>query len=70
MNEFDVVVALKDLHEGKVPAGSEGTVLDVFSSPIGYRVEFDDIENDDVFIVICHPGDIEVKRSEPFRKTA
>ncbi len=67
MNEFDVVVALKNLHQGKVLAGSEGTVLDIFLNPVGYYVEFDDIENDDAFIVTCHPGDIEAKRSGPLR---
>lgn len=62
MNEFDIVIALKDLQGGKILAGSEGTILDVFSDPVGYYVEFDDVENDDVFIVTCHPGDIEVKK--------
>lgn len=70
MNEFDVIVALKDLHGGKVAAGSEGTILDVFSNPVGYYVEFDDVENDDVFIVTCHPGDIEVKSLNLLRKSA
>lgn len=62
MKEFDVVVALKDLHGGKVLAGSEGTILDVYDNPVGYHVEFDDVENDDVFIVTCYPEDIALRK--------
>lgn len=62
LKQFDVVVAQKDLHQGKVPAGSEGTILDVFSAPVGYFVEFYDEENDDDFVVVCHPDDIELSK--------
>lgn len=65
MKEFDVVVALRDLtgHSGEpVKAGETGTILDVFADPPGYHVEFGDIENDDVLIVTCHPGDITLRK--------
>lgn len=65
MKEFKVVAATRDLEDGLIKAGYEGTILDIFSNPVGYHVEFDDVENDDVFIVTCHPGDIEVKKVEP-----
>lgn len=64
MKEFDIVVALRDLHGGLVKAGEVGAILDVYDTPVGYIVEFDDIENDDVFLVTCHPGDIALKDEE------
>lgn len=40
LNEYDVVVATRDLSD-KVPKGTKGTVLMIFQSPdLAYEVEF------------------------------
>lgn len=57
--EYDVVRALKDISE-KVPKGSEGTVLMIFSStPPQYEVEFMDDEGNTLDILTVHEKDIE-----------
>lgn len=65
MKEHDIVIALNDLDEGRVRKGAQGTVIDVYSNPEGYEVEFEVV--DGWHAVSCDPQEIEL-RGEPMRK--
>ena len=69
MKEHDIVIALNDLDEGRVQKGAKGTIIDVYSNPAGYEVEFMLDDGADWIAVSCEPYEIEL-RSEQLRKTA
>jgi len=69
MKEHDIVIALSDLDEGRVKKGAKGTIIDVYSRPAGYEVEFMLDEGNDWIAVSCEPHEIALL-SEPLRKTA
>lgn len=69
MKEGDIVVALTDLDEGRVKKGMEGTIIDVYSNPLGYEVEYEVEKGVFWHTVSCYPHEISL-RSEPLRKIA
>ncbi len=58
MKLWDVVVALTDLEGGEIKRGSEGTILDVYTDPLGYEVDFEVNGGDDWVPVSCYPHEI------------
>jgi hypothetical protein len=69
MKEYDIVVALSDLDEGRVKKGAEGTIIHTHTNPAGYEVDFMLDGGADWIVVSCEPHEVAL-RSEPTRKTA
>ena len=56
--EYDVVIATRQLHE-KVPCETKGTILMVYNSnPVQYEVEFVDNEGQTLAIITLVESDI------------
>ena len=56
IKENDLVVSVKTLQDGGIPVGTIGIVIDVYTMPIGYEVEF--CINDKYVPVGCHSDEI------------
>jgi hypothetical protein len=56
IKENDLVVSVKSLQGGEIPVGTIGTVIDVYTNPMGFEVEF--CINDEYIPVGCHSDEI------------
>lgn len=64
MKELDVVVLAEDLPDGRVHAGSEGTIVHVFHTPdTAYDVEFVDEDGDDILLTL-HPHQLTASKNQ------
>ncbi|GAB1410282.1 hypothetical protein MASR1M90_14360 [Desulfovibrionales bacterium] len=68
MKELEFVAATRDLEDGLIKAGYEGTIVHVYEDPEGYEVDFE--VEDGWELVTCNPEDIAPLKEEPLRKIA
>ncbi|WBB82217.1 DUF4926 domain-containing protein [Micromonospora sp. WMMD882] len=60
MKLFDVVVLLESLSEADVPAGSTGTVVEIFEEPRpAYEVEFVDGDGETLAVATVRPEQVQ-----------
>lgn len=70
MKEYDVILATRPLHDGRVTLGETGVILDIYTDPLEYLVEFPDNTEDDFVVFSCAPGDIALKYEFPLPQPA